>query len=50
MTLKEAKKWLKQKPCYTPDSANCDELHNDNGHHYGCECDGCMEFYRSLKR
>jgi len=40
-------------PC--PDPETCDELHNDelpNGeiHHYGCECEDCVEFYRRLKR
>jgi hypothetical protein len=43
-------------PLYTPcpydDFSDCPEEgdHNPNGDHYGCACDECMQFYRSLKR
>jgi hypothetical protein len=33
-------------PSDCPDEAD----HNPNSHHYGCACDECMQFYRSLKR
>ncbi len=37
--------------CKNPEE--CPKEHNpDDGyetHHYGCECDGCIEWYRSLK-
>lgn len=32
---------------------NCQKEHNPlpgyERHHYGCDCDGCIEWYRSLK-
>lgn len=40
------------------DPENCDLEHNeisgwereeDRMHHYGCDCDDCFNFYRSLK-
>ena len=40
------------------DPENCGQEHNeisgwetedDRMHHYGCDCDSCFEFYRSLK-
>lgn len=40
------------------DPENCNLEHNeipgctdesDRLHHYGCDCDSCLEFYRSLK-
>lgn len=35
-----------------PDS-DCQTEHNPlpgyEDHHYGCECDGCIEWYRTLK-
>lgn len=37
--------------CKTPEE--CFKEHNPNDeyetHHYGCECEGCIEWYRSLK-
>lgn len=32
-----------------PDIENCTELHNENDHHYGCECRECMDEYWLLK-
>ena len=35
------------------DMDECQEEHNPfpgyEHHHYGCECDGCLDWYRSLK-
>lgn len=35
------------------DPENCELSHNEENpdglHHYGCECDWCMEFYWNLK-
>jgi hypothetical protein len=32
--------------CYNPD---CEKMHNETGHHYGCSCDDCMREYWLLK-
>lgn len=32
-----------------PDPETCVEFHNETGHHYGCECAGCLYEYWSLK-
>lgn len=37
-----------------PDPDHCTALHNEDrgqgeDHHYGCECDHCVDFYWSLK-
>jgi hypothetical protein len=35
------------KPC--PDPEECEEMHNESTHHYGCECRDCMQEYWLLK-
>jgi hypothetical protein len=30
-------------------NVNCERLHNETGHHYGCECSECMREYWMLK-
>lgn len=41
------------KTCDHEDESDCNEEHNPmpgyEHHHYGCECGGCIEWYRSLK-
>jgi len=38
-------------PCENPNHCEGDVNPTDDWppHHYGCDCDSCMEFYRSLK-
>ena len=31
------------------DPETCTREHNENDHHYGCECSECIEIYRQLK-
>lgn len=31
-------------------AAGCDKIHMSNGHHYGCQCFGCVHEYLRLKR
>ena len=31
-------------------SPTCKKLHNQTGHHYGCDCWDCMVEYYELKR
>lgn len=44
---------IKTCPLSEEDEAECLEEHNPlpdyEDHHYGCECEGCLEWYRSLK-
>jgi len=38
-----------KKPIECPDPETCEELHNENGHHYECECSECLYEYWVLK-
>ncbi|MHC4302766.1 MAG: hypothetical protein ACYS7Y_36365 [Planctomycetota bacterium] len=46
--LSDLGKSPKERTC--PDPENCQELHNETEHHYGCECGDCMYEYWLLKR
>lgn len=39
--------------CTCENIDECEEEHNqrpgNEGHHYGCDCDECLNFYRTLK-
>ena len=37
-------------PQECPDPEACLELHNETGHHYGCECAACLYEYWMLKQ
>lgn len=44
--MPDSRDFVEHEPC--PDE-ECDRLHNENGHHYGCECSECMREYWMLK-
>ena len=43
-----AERETKPDECHEPET--CNKLHNESGHHYGCECHVCMQEYWQLKR
>ena len=36
-------------PLECPNPETCKEIHNESGHHYGCECGACLYEYWMLK-